>query len=100
MRMDPKKCQKTIPRNYSSVQCSRRGVVVEDDKLWCQQHSPSVTKKRDEKNAQIWAVHMKCEGRRRRAIGWKAAIEALDKAGHAEYVMAADYLRGLGDYEV
>ena len=95
-------CAKMVRRegSWRNAPCARAGVVQEDGKLWCRQHSPSATKKRDEKNAQVRAEHMKYKGRRRRAIGWKAAIEALEKAGHAEYVMAADYLRELGDYEV
>ena len=92
-------CAKMVWRESSwrHAPCARAGVVQEDGKLWCRQHSPSATKKRDEKNAQVRAEQMKCERRGRRAIGWKAAITALEKAGHAE---AADYLRGLGDYEV
>lgn len=44
-------CQATIyGSRFQGYQCSRKGVIEEDGKLWCRQHAPSLVKSRRDKN--------------------------------------------------
>ena len=56
MKVIPKEERCAEPRlpNWSGwtyTQCSRRGTITEEDKIWCWQHAPSSVKKRQAESA-------------------------------------------------
>lgn len=87
-------CQSNIWGGYRSHQCSRRGVVKEEDKFWCRQHAPAAVQKREEKRDRKhkeyrttedhrWAIKHAKETVATMAIGYfhdENTLEALQKA--------------------
>lgn len=54
---DDERCSKPNVADDSGwhlERCKRRGVVKEDSKLWCKQHSPSAVAKRKQDSAARW----------------------------------------------
>ena len=40
------------------AQCSRRGTIMEDNKLWCFQHTPASVRKRKAESKERWEVDL------------------------------------------
>lgn len=54
-RLDPTaRCVDLIFNGLRFAQCSRRGVVTRDGRLWCRQHDPEAVKARREKSNAEW----------------------------------------------
>ena len=74
---DPKKCSERMTRGWTYGQCSRKGVVTEDGKLWCKQHAPSNVKARLEASNRRWKEKQNQRARARASVAWYHVIEKL-----------------------
>ena len=77
-------CEARVYDRFGGSNCSRRGVVFEDDKWWCRQHSPSATKARREA-----AKRRSDEDIRQHEQGWKQAHERERRANCFNELVAA-----------
>jgi siroheme synthase (precorrin-2 oxidase/ferrochelatase) len=58
-------------------QCSRRGAIEEDGKMWCRQHLPSVVKERRAEQAQASEQRWAEEKRRKREEEWHRVLKEI-----------------------
>ena len=74
------RCQQRVFADYHLHQCTRKGVVGEEGKVWCKQHLPSAVKARREESNRQWAE--KHDSERLLRTTRDALIEAvLDEVG-------------------
>jgi len=76
---DPEKCQAVVSEGWPPGQCSRKGVVEEDGKLWCRQHTPSAVKKRLSETEKRWEAKFEERRRRDRDRAWNMVIREIQK---------------------
>jgi len=74
------RCTKSVsdPTGFGRGQCSRRGVVTRDDRLYCKQHDPVAVHKKDKKkSAELKAKYAYQREERERAAACSAACEGV-----------------------
>lgn len=103
---DLKRCAQRIfePNGYYSSQCSRRGILEHDGKLWCKQHHPPTAeakdaerrKRRDEKWAEqdrkLAASKAAWDELRRKAEAYDRLVAAL---GRVESMLTKREIRAI-----
>lgn len=92
--MTDQQCEKRVYSGFGfgAHQCTRRGVIEEQGRLWCRQHAPSAKEARDEerrrKHEARWA---KREHAGERARLRDAVADAAMAAWRAEQVATTDW---------
>lgn len=79
-KRDPERCYRIVATDaWSSRQCSRKGVIEEDGRLWCKQHAPSAVRERTKQAEERMdrEIEQRCQWDMDRA--WSKVIAKLRK---------------------